>query len=332
MDNPIDFVVTWVDGNDPEWQADKAKYDSATTPGDKRLIRYREWDNLRYWFRAVETFAPWVRKVHLVTWGHVPAWLNLECEKLNIARHQDFMPAEYVPSFSSRAIEMNMHRIVGLADQFVYFNDDMFLMKPMKPEDFFLGGLPRDVGVLSPYFADARKSISGAIANNMEIINTTFSRKKTLLEKPSNWFNPKYKLMNRYTLASLVFPRWFPGFWGSHFPNNYLKRTFETLWDHEYEAMHQVSLHKFRDARDINHWLVRYWQLASNQFIPRDVSGRLYVPLKNDLTPAINAITDGKNCMVCLNDKEGIDDFESAKQTLQAAFEKVLPVKSGFEM
>lgn len=331
MDNAIDFVVTWVDGNDPAWQADKAKHSPERTPGDARAIRYREWDNLRYWFRAVEAFAPWVRKVHLVTWGHVPEWLNLSCDKLHIAAHRDFMPPEYVPSFSSRAIELNMHRIEGLADQFVYFNDDMFLLKPMKPEDFFKNGLPRDVGVLSPYFADVRNSISGPVANNMEIINTTFSRKETIRARPSNWFNPQYKLMNRFTLAALVYPRWFPGFWGSHFPNNYLKRTFETVWAQEHDALHKTCLHKFRDPRDVNHWLVRYWQLASNQFLPRPVEGRLYVPLKNDLTPAVKAITGGRHCMVCLNDREGIDDFEGAKATIRAAFERVLPEKSAFE-
>ncbi len=331
MDRPIDFVVTWVDGNDPAWQADKEKHRPESTPGDARAIRYREWDNLRYWFRAVETYAPWVRKVHLVTWGHVPAWLNTDCDRLHIAKHQDFMPPEYVPSFSSRAIELNMHRIEGLADQFVYFNDDMFLVKPMRPGDFFLNGLPRDVGVLSPYFADVRNSISGPVANNMEIINTTFDRKKTLLGKPSNWFNPKYRAINRFTLASRAYPRWFPGFWGSHFPNNYLKSTFEEIWEKEYQILHKTCLHKFRDPRDVNHWLIRYWQLAANRFIPRDIRGRQYVPLKNNVAPAVNAILDGKNCMICLNDREGIDDFEAVKGAIQRAFEQKLPAKSSFE-
>ncbi len=331
MGDAIDFVVTWVDGNDPDWQAEKALHDPGAKPSDTRSIRYREWDNLRYWFRAVETFTPWVNKVHFITWGHVPQWLNLDCGKLNVVRHDQFMPKEYLPTFSSRPIELNMHRIAGLSEQFVYFNDDMFLLKPLSPEDFFQGGLPCDVGVLAPYPSDSRRSIAPIVSNNMEIINTTFSRKRTLREKPLNWFNPRYGFMNRYTLASLVFYKWFSGFWGSHFPNNYLRSTFETLWEKEREALHATCLHKFRDPRDVNHWLARYWQLAGNQFVPRGVHGKAYVPLKNNLQPAVEAITSGRNIMVCINDREGIDDFEGAKRTVQQAFEQILPNKSSFE-
>ena len=65
----IDFVVLWVDGNDPTWQEQFNRY----APKDKQIAidasaeRYRDWDCLRYWFRGVEQFAPWVNKVHFVT-------------------------------------------------------------------------------------------------------------------------------------------------------------------------------------------------------------------------------------------------------------------------
>lgn len=331
MEQTVDFVVCWVDGSDPAWQAEKQKYDPNKNPGDARTIRYRDWDNLHYWFRSVETFTPWVNKVHFVTWGHVPEWLNLDCPKLNVVRHEDYIPQEYLPLFSSRPIELNIHRIKTLSEQFVYFNDDMFILKPMKKEDFFLNGLPRDVGVLAPYISDVRHSIASVISNNMEIINTTFSRKRTINEKPLNWFNPQYRLLNRYTLASLVFGKWFTGFWGSHFPNTYLKSSFTEVWTKEFDALHLTCTHRFRDPRDVNHWLIRYWQLASNRFIPRGLHGRKYVPLKNDMRPAVDAIVSGKNLMVCLNDREGIDNFDAAKNALIGAFEKILPNKSMFE-
>ena len=123
---PIDFVVTWVDGNDPIWQAEKAKY-SPNKNADNRNVRFRDWDNMQYWFRAVEKFAPWVNKIHFVTYGHLPKWLNTDNPKLNIVKHSDFIPKEYLPTFSSHSIELNLHRIEGLAERFVYFNDDMFL-------------------------------------------------------------------------------------------------------------------------------------------------------------------------------------------------------------
>ena len=68
-DDKIDFVMIWVDGNDPEWRKEKNLYDKSNTKGDDAEVRYRSWDNLQYWFRGVEKFAPWVNKIHFVTWG-----------------------------------------------------------------------------------------------------------------------------------------------------------------------------------------------------------------------------------------------------------------------
>lgn len=91
----IDFVITWVDGNDPDWQKQKMEYSmqpDLSQKQDDRKERYRDWDLLRYWFRGVERFAPWVRRIHFVTWGHLPSWLNKEHPKLNIVNHKDFIP------------------------------------------------------------------------------------------------------------------------------------------------------------------------------------------------------------------------------------------------
>ena len=90
----IDFVVLWVDGNDPVWQAEKAKHQGKTLDDSNSVNRFRDWGLMPYWFRAVERFAPWVRKVHFVTCGHVPVFLNLEHPKLHHVKRSDFLPAE----------------------------------------------------------------------------------------------------------------------------------------------------------------------------------------------------------------------------------------------
>ena len=83
---PIDFVITWVDGTDPAWRAEKQHY-SPDAVSDDQEVRYRDWELLRYWFRGVEKFAPWVRTIHFVTWGHLPDLLNVENPKLHIVNH-----------------------------------------------------------------------------------------------------------------------------------------------------------------------------------------------------------------------------------------------------
>src|SRR5699024_2272679 len=75
-------------------------------------------------------------------------WLDVNHPKLNIVKHEDFIPEEYLPTFSARPIELNLHRIEGLAEQFVYFNDDMFMLDFLKKDDFFFNGMPCDVASL----------------------------------------------------------------------------------------------------------------------------------------------------------------------------------------
>ena len=91
----IDFVITWVDGSDPAWQKKRSQF----RPGeaeDAGTIRYRDWGLLRYWFRAVENFAPWVRRVYLVTDNQCPPWLNRAHPTLVLADHRDFIPEKYL--------------------------------------------------------------------------------------------------------------------------------------------------------------------------------------------------------------------------------------------
>ena len=98
----------------------------------------------------MERFAPWVQRIHLITWGHLPAWLDTSHPKLHIVRHEEYLPGEYLPSFNSNTLELNIARIEGLAERFVLFNDDTFLTRPCRPDDFFSReGLPRDMARLS---------------------------------------------------------------------------------------------------------------------------------------------------------------------------------------
>lgn len=87
---PIDFVIPWVDGNDPDWRNERSKW-CIENEGDHREIRFRDWDNLQYWFRGVEKFAPWVNRIHFITYGHLPPWLNVDHPKINIVRHTDYI-------------------------------------------------------------------------------------------------------------------------------------------------------------------------------------------------------------------------------------------------
>ncbi len=119
-----------MDGSDPDWLAQRREYQPGRgelTPGESR---YRDWDNLQYWFRGVEKFAPWVNKIYFVTWGHVPKWLNTAHEKIQIVKHEDFMAPAYLPTFNINSIELNLHRIKGLSEHFVFLMMICFSLIP----------------------------------------------------------------------------------------------------------------------------------------------------------------------------------------------------------
>lgn len=91
----------------------------------------------RYSLRSLEVNAPWIRNIYIVTNGQVPSWLDTTNPRVHIITHAMIFPnASFLPTFSSPAIEMNLHRIPGLSDYFIYFNDDVFLGRPVFPYDF----------------------------------------------------------------------------------------------------------------------------------------------------------------------------------------------------
>ena len=102
-------------------------------------------EELRYSLRSLAMFGSWVRRIHLVTDGQVPPWLDTSHPKINLVDHREiFRDPSVLPVFNSHAIESQLHHIPGLADQYLYFNDDLFFGRPVEPELFFTGsGLAR---------------------------------------------------------------------------------------------------------------------------------------------------------------------------------------------
>lgn len=339
----IDFVLTWVDGNDPVWRAEKEKYRPNSNNSDTRVQRYRDWDNLQYWFRGVEKFAPWVNHIFFVTCGHYPKWLNLDNPKLTLMKHEDYIPSKFLPTFSSRAIDMNFHRISELSEHFVYFNDDMFLTSSVEPNDFFINGLPCDTAISNAlYFGYAEKKHGekvpqGAdyIAPAMDLIpiNHNFDKRIVIRKDWRKWFSPKYGVRS---IRSLLLMPWagFTGFMSYHLPYSYLKSTYQEVWDAEPEILTQSCMHKFRVPTDVNHWVFSYWQLAKGSFSPRSPKIGKEFGIYSDLTKnleAINAISNGNYKFLCLNDSVNGGNFEDVQKQVNTALHKLFPNKSEFE-
>ncbi len=330
----IDFVVLWVDGNDPAWQAEKAKYQTGGTNDGNAVNRFRDWGLMPYWFRAVEKFCPWIRKVHFVTWGHVPDWLNLDCPKLNHVRHSDYIPAKYLPTFNANTIEMNLHRIPGLAENFVFFNDDMFLLRPMEKDSFFREGLPCTYGGEEPAaFAGNPGIWQHLIVNDLRVINNHFCKRDQVAQHGKKYVNSAYRWQDnvRTKAVQLLFPNHFLGFRNLHAPAAFRKSTFQTLWEKEQQLLDQTSSHRFRTNEDVNQWLALWWQVAEGSFSPYATDNLVEDVTEDTVEGLCGMIRNQEHDMVCVNDPSEDVDFEELSQRLQTAFHQILPEKSGFE-
>ena len=329
----IDFVIPWVDGGDLEWRKEKNKY-SPSPVADVNEIRYRDIELLKYWFRSVEKYAPWVNKVHFITWGHLPEWLNIECEKLNIVNHKDYIPEKYLPTFSSHPIGLNVHRIDGLAERFVYFNDDTLLNAPVKEEFFFKKGLPRDYAYLINYLYEGSDDLYSHVCTNCIVdTNLHFSYIKSFFKNPFKYVNYRYGFKNNLkNILKLENKVHFTGLDNHHLPAAYLKQTFIDGWNASSELLDRVSTNKFRGPYDVNQSVFRYRQLATGKFYPisKESMGKIF-SVQNDTSKIISTIFDPSCKMVCINDSVYNTDFERTKAEILNAYERKLPDKSSFE-
>lgn len=330
----IDFVIPWVDGSDPEWKKEKDSYSPVKSDDSNSTNRFRDWGLLPYWFRAIEKFTPWVNSVCFVTWGHVPAFLNTEHEKLRIINHKDYIPSRYLPTFSSHTIEVNLHRIPGLSEHFVYFNDDMFILRPMPETSFFRDGLPCTVGIERPIELVGNIGIwQHAAVNDLGVINANFNKKAQVAKYGGKYANSAYRWQDNIRTKAIerLFPDYFAGFLNLHAPAAYLRSTFDEVWSAETELLERTSSHRFRSADDVNQWVMLWWQIASGNFSPFMTDNIVSGVDGSTVDELCGIITSGSHDMICLNDPEGDIDFEALSQRVKGAFETILPHKCSFE-
>jgi len=134
----IDVVYTWVDGSRPDYSELLHRY--ASGERDLNPERFRDpYDLLRHSLRSLERHAPWVRNVYLFTCRpQAPDWLRRDHPRLRVVHHDEVgAPDGVLPTFNSNVIESLLHRLPGISDQFLYFNDDFFLGADVTPADFF---------------------------------------------------------------------------------------------------------------------------------------------------------------------------------------------------
>ena len=323
----IDIVILWVDGNDPKWLKEKNKY--IKLDGDKTKNRFRDWKNLQYIFRGIEQFMPWVNKIFFITWGHLPKWLNINSKKIEIVNHKDFIPKEYLPTFNSNVIEINLHRIKNLSNKFILFNDDIYILKKLKKDDFFENNLPKDM-YIEYIKRNCSKRHSIMKKNYQTIINKYFDKQEFIKKNRSKVFCLQYGINNLKNFRMLKNKN-FEDFYSTHLTQSFLKETFYELWSKEFNILDLACKNRFRAENDIGVTLCRYFQLLSGDFIPSKKLGK-YFEVSTNNKEIISSIKKQKYKIICINDAQLNINFDKAQNEINHALESVLNKKSTFEI
>ena len=293
----MDAVITYVDGSDPLWQEDYCK--KVNVPVMNK--RYRDWGTLKYLLRGIEVFLPFVNNVYLLVSrdSQVPQWVDRS--NLKIVTHDMIMPVESLPTFNSSMIEMFIHKIPGLSERFLYFNDDMFPIRPCDEEIFFPGGRPR-IGFTPSLFSfiDFKK----------------LCRHSDALAK---------KALGRCT-RSPFFVR------PQHTCSPMLKSVCEEVYV-KVEDDIMASLTPLRGLSNYNQYLFLDYMYYTRIAVPKRLPAKYFSLGFTEPEQIVAKIEKpGDKRLICINDAH-IDEekFLRAKEVLTAAFERLLPGKSRFE-
>lgn len=292
----MDVVITYVDSNDSVWKQDYQKY--TNVPVMEK--RFRDWGTLKYLLRGIEKHMPFVENVFLVVShpSQVPAWVDKT--RVKVVLHSEFIPEELLPTFNSIPIEIYLHRIEDLGEEYIYFNDDLFPVKDSKAEDFYREG----------------KGVLG------------FSRH--LL--PFGMFKRLCRNSDKAARRALSMPS-SPCFLR---PQHSCQPMFKSAGAEVYKLLEddiRGSMTRTRTSGNICHYVYMDYAYYTGRMISERISCKHFSAAVTSPARLTNFIENPYRSFMCLNDvKLGEEKFVEMQSAVINAFEKKFPQKSRFEL
>lgn len=307
----VDLVYLWVDGNDPEWLAKKQlvagkEIDHSETNNKGRYINN---DELKYSLRSVERCVPWVRKIFIVTDNQCPEWLDRDHPKIRVVDHREIMPAEALPCFNSSVIEYFLYRIPGLADRFLFANDDMFFNRALSPEFFF-----SEPGI--PYVRLKKKFLG----------KWHYPLKRVIRKKLGQYIS---KVLEGATFVEQKFGVFYAGI-PHHNVDAYVTEDYRYAVEQVFKEQVNASLQShIRQYGDLHRSAFSYYALATGKaqlkYVGRKESLRLNIYRRKFM----KRLRRYNPALFCLNDSQRVSDADRAM--IKPFLEELFPEKSSFE-
>ena len=292
----MDVVITYVDGNDPVWKQDYEKY----TDVPVMQKRFRDWGTLKYLLRGVETRMPFIRNVYLVVShaSQVPQWADTS--NLKIVLHKDIIPEEFLPTFNCNPIEMHLHRIPGLDEEFLYFNDDMFPVGDCRREDFFREG-KAVIGYTAHLFASGMYK---KICRNSDRL-----ARKVLGMKPSCFFTRP-----------------------QHICSPMLKSECEEVYQRAKDEVLKTTAGKVRTEKDLNQYLFLDYMNYKGLVIREKISNKHFSVAVASAGKLRSFLLNPTRNLVCINDVRLSENrYDTLRTAIHESFEAAFPNKSKYE-
>ncbi|MFG3555439.1 stealth family protein [Micromonospora sp. NPDC047557] len=311
---PIDAVYTWVDGSDPEWL--KRKMAALGAPdGPLHAVaantsRYHNRDELRYSMRSLHSFAPWLRRIFLVTDSQLPSWLDPHHPMVTVITHSElFADLGGRSSFNSHAIESRLHRIEGLAEHFLYLNDDVFLGRPLLPTHFFHAN-----GIAKFFLSPAQFGLGEAKPDDPPVNAAGKNNRRHIQRQFGVTITQKMK----------------------HTPFALRRSIMQQIEGMLAADVLATAQHRFRHQGDLSipSSLHQYWAYLTSQAVPADIEYE-YADLGHPSTPARLAelLARRHRDVFCLNDTDSDSRaFEEQEKMLAGFLPRYLPFPAPFEL
>ena len=308
----IDLIYLWVDGNDREWLAKKYAFlgkkmdliTEATT-----FARNANNEELRFSLRSVDKYAPWIRKIFILTDEQRPEWLNTENEKIQIIDIREILPPESLPCYNSVIIEHFLYRIPGLAEHFLYSNDDMFLNRPVEPGTFFTKEGYPIVRLKRGFLKKWIMCIRRALNIHINIYRKTIDRSACLIEKK---FGKYYSGTPHHNIDS------------------YLKSDYRKVVEEYFrEEILQTVENHIRTENDIQRIIYLYFALAVRRGKVKYTGRRDSCMIRAQKNNYQNFIDSYNPVFFCLNDTIHVIDKD--RERIVPFLNGLFPDKSGFE-
>ena len=291
----IDLVVPYVDSSDPAWQKLFNKYNpikDKEIEGINAKNRFRgQGDFFRFFFRGIEKYTSWIGTVYLLVQSEsqVPAWIDRD--KVKVVLHEQFIPAEFLPTFNSTTIEMFLWNIPGLSEKFVYANDDFFITNTIRKECIF-----DDIYSVTEVYKVTRLSDGIMYQNHVD-----------------NSYKEIYHNLQPEVVTV------------GHTIRPYFKSDMKECYDRHKEAIHK-SISRFREKKNFNVYLFTFDLMRKGKIVNEKRITTTYLSNPNK----IKYFLSNPKMTTCIQDLEGETNIYENTE-FREAFKKKFPDRSKYE-